>query len=84
MKSSTPPRRVAPAVRFREQIERAEAGGLAREEMTLRLTHGDASLLKRDRALAVSDISFADGAMRFLGVRVEEGGVAESELVTPG
>ena len=50
--------------------------------MTLRLTYGDASLLKRDRALGVSDISFAGGSMRVLGVRVEEGGVPESELVT--
>lgn len=82
MKPSAPPRRRPPAVRFREQIEKAEADGLARERMTLRLTYGDASLLKRDRTLGVSDISFAGGSMRFLGVTVEEGGVPESELVT--
>ena len=82
MKPSAPPRRIPPAIRFREQIERAEAGGHAREEMMLRLTYGDASLLKRDRTLDVADISFAGGAMRFLGVKVEEGGAAESELVT--
>jgi len=83
MKPSAPPRRRSPAVRFREQIERAEADGVARETMTLRLTYGDASLLKRDQALGVSDINFAGGAMRFLGVRVEEGGVPQSELITP-
>jgi len=82
MKASAPPRHRSPAVRFREQIERAEADGVARETMTLRLTYRDASLLKRDRALCVSDINFADGVMRFLGVRVEEGGVPESELIT--
>ncbi len=50
--------------------------------MTLRLTLGDASLLKRDPGIAVSDISFDGGTMRYLGVKVQEGGVAESELVT--
>lgn len=82
MKSSTQPkRRGSPAKHFQAQIEKAEAGGQAREQMTLRLTLGDASLIKRDSTLAVSDISFADGIMRFLGVRIEEGGVTESELV---
>jgi hypothetical protein len=74
-------RRTSPAVRFRDQIEMAEADGFGRPQMMLRMTHADASLLKRDPSLAVSDISFADGIMRFLGVRVEEGGVAESVLV---
>ncbi len=74
----------SPAGRLRKQIEGAEAGGLGRPEMTLRLTHADASLLKRDPELAVADISFADGVMRFLGVKVEAGGVTVSELVTAG
>jgi hypothetical protein len=49
--------------------------------MTLRLTLSDASLLKRDPTLAVTDIGFVDQTMRFLGVVIEEGGVAQSELV---
>jgi hypothetical protein len=77
-------RRGSPAVQFRHQIERAEADGLGRGQMTLRVTHADASLLKRDREIAVSDISFNDGEMRFLGVRVEIGTATVSELVTSG
>jgi hypothetical protein len=76
-----PNRRASPAVRFRTQIEKAEAEGLERARMRLRLTHADSSHLKRDPEIAVSDISFAHGVMRFLGVEVEVGGVAESELV---
>jgi hypothetical protein len=48
--------------------------------MRLRLTLGDASALKRDGSLAVSDISFVGGEMRFLGVLVEAGGIPESKL----
>ncbi len=84
MPKPTPSRRGSPAVLFRAQIERAEAEGLSRSEMTLRLTRGDVSLLKRDRDLALADISFAGGVMLYLGVKVEEGGVARSELVRPG
>ena len=81
--NSAPKRRGSPAAYLREKIESAEADGLDRPQMMLRLTHGDVSLLKRDPALALADISFADGVMRFLGVKVEEGGVTVSELVTP-
>lgn len=73
-------RRVEPAVQFRGEIEKAEAAGLAREDMRLQLTHADASKLKRDASLAVADIRFASGAMWFLGVRVEAGGVPVSVL----
>jgi len=76
-----PAARKSPAVRFRAEIEQAVADGFACEDMRLRLTLGDASLLKRDPSLAVSEISFADGSMRFLGVRIEEGGVERSELI---
>ena len=76
-----PAGRKSPALRFRAEIEQALADGFACEGMRLRLTLGDASLLKRDASLSVSDISFAAGIMRFLGVRIEEGGVERSELV---
>lgn len=78
-----PVRRGSPAARFRTQIEKAEAEGCARADMTLRLTLSDVSLLKRDPTLAVTDIGFVDQTMRFLGVAVEEGGVTQSELVRP-
>jgi hypothetical protein len=82
---SPPPiaRLVAPAVQFRGEIEKAEAAGLTRDDMTLRLTHADADKLKRDVSLAVADISFSGGAMRFLGVKVEAGGVPISVLLHP-
>ncbi|MGA0603297.1 hypothetical protein ACO2Q3_21495 [Caulobacter sp. KR2-114] len=75
-------RRDAPGARFRKEIEDAEQAGGQRDKMTLRLTLGDASLLKRDGTLAVSDISYAGGEMRFLGVLVTPGGVDTSELIT--
>ena len=53
--------RNSPAMRFRAEIEQAVADGFACEGMRLRLTLGDASLLKRDASLSVSDISFAAG-----------------------
>lgn len=76
-----PLRRSSPAASFRAQIEKAEAEGCSRADMTLRVTLSDASLLKRDPDLALSDIGFVDQTMRFLGVVIEEGGVAQSELV---
>ena len=75
----TPPR-IAAAQRLRNEIEKAEADGVRREDMLLRLTFGDVNQLKRDTSLAVDDISFAGRIMRFLGVRIEQGGVAESVL----
>lgn len=79
--SARPVRRGSPAASFRTQIEKAEAEGCSRADMTLRLTLGDASLLKRDPAVPVTDIGFAGGAMSYLGVAIEEGGVAQSVLV---
>ena len=75
-----PARRVPPAPRFRNEIESAEAVGVVRDDMVLRLTLNDAIALRRDRTLAVSDLSFTGGVMRYLGVKVEQGGVPESTL----
>lgn len=69
-----------PAVVFREAIEKLEAEGVKKNKMILRLTLRDDSDLKRDRTLAVSDITFKEGEMRFLGVKVEPGGVVTSVL----
>jgi hypothetical protein len=68
------------ATRFRGEIEKAEAAGVTRRRMTLQLTLSDVSQLRRDRSLPVADISFKDGEMRYLGVKVVPGGVTESQL----
>jgi hypothetical protein len=52
----------------------------SRADMTLQLTFSDAQQLKRDSSLALADISFTDGVMRFVGVKVEQGGVTVSTL----
>ena len=80
---SIPVRRATAAIHFRNEIEKAEAAGASREEMVLHMTLSDVSHLKRDRTLALTDLNFADGTMRFLGVKVEQGGVAESVLIRP-
>lgn len=83
MKASASRRAVA-AVHFRTEIEKAEAEGVAREDMTLRLTLNDVNQLRRDNNLPVADISYAGGVMRYLGVKIEQGGVAESMLTREG
>ena len=77
---ATVARRGPPASVFRKEIEAAEADGVHRNDMTLRLTLSDVTALKRDRDLPVADISFTGGVMRYLGVKVEQGGVPESTL----
>lgn len=83
MKTPSTARRRAPAIRFREEIEACEAEGISREDMTLHLTLHDVSQLRRDSSLALEDLNFAGGVMRFLGVKVEQGGIAESALLRP-
>ena len=73
-------RRPPPGPLFRAQIEAAEAEGAHRDDMTLRLTLNDVTKLKRDPDLPLADLSFTGGVMRYLGVKVEQGGVAESVL----
>lgn len=78
------PKRASAALYLRAEIEKAEAAGVSREDMSLHLTLNDVNQLKRDRSLPVSDISFADGTMRYLGVEVVQGGVSVSVLRTAG
>jgi len=76
-------KRTPPAMRpkdFRAAIAQAELDGIAKAQMTLRLTLRDESELKRDPAIGLEEISFADGEMRFLGVKVAPGGVTVSSL----
>ena len=79
-----PPRKpLSPGERFRREIEDAVEAGAGVEEMTLRMTLGDANKLRRDPTLGLADVSFKGGVMRFLGVKVEQGGVAASVLDLP-
>ena len=70
-----------PARRFGREITQAVSAGAGSDELTLRLTLMDASKIKRDREIALDSISFSPEGMRFLGVRVVEGGVRSSELL---
>ena len=79
-----PTPRASAAVRLGEVIRKAEAEGVARTDMTLHLTHSDVSALNRDREIPVTDIGYEGGAMYYLGVKVEQGGVAESVLRIAG
>ena len=74
------PKRAPAALHLRAEIEKAEAAGAPREDMSLHLTLNDVNELKRDRNLAVTDISFTGGVMRYLGVKVVQGGVSVSVL----
>jgi len=76
--------RKSAALTLREAIEKAEKDGVARSDMTLRLSHRDAADLKRDRTLAVQDIGFKDGAMSYLGLKVAVEPVAVSALEVDG
>jgi hypothetical protein len=78
-KPASPPR--PPGERFRGEIESARQEGVDPSGLLLRLTLGDVSRLKRDSAVSVADISFADGEMHYLGVKVAVGGVDASTLV---
>jgi hypothetical protein len=70
-----------PGQGFRSAIEKAILEGLSPSVLLLRLTLRDASKLRRDRSVAIADVSFADGEMRYLGVKVAEGDVASSTLI---
>jgi hypothetical protein len=70
----------SPDNRFRAAIANALANGASLDQMTLRLTLRDASLLARDRTTPVEDIGYRDSVMHFLGVKVEAGGVLTSTL----
>lgn len=73
-------RRGSAADEARHSIETAEADGVARKVMTLRMTLRDVSELKRDPKVATADISFGPDGMHYLGVAVEAGGVVQSTL----
>ena len=73
-------RRGSSAEEARMAIEQAEADGVKRKNMTLRMTLRDVSELKRDPKVPMADISYRDGEMTYLGVAVDQGGVTTSTL----
>jgi hypothetical protein len=77
-------RRGTAAEEARLAIEQAEADGVARDAMTLRMTLRDASELKRDPKVAVADITFGEGGMRYLGVAVDQGGGVTQSILDRG
>ena len=66
--------------KLRDWIAAAEREGAEPGDMVLRLTLGDASELRRDRTIPLHEIRFDKGEMRFLGVKVAEGGITASRL----
>ena len=61
-------RRGTSAEEARLLIDQAEADGVARADMTLRMTLRDASELKRDSKVPLEDIGYSAEGMRYLGV----------------
>ena len=68
---------------LRSAIDKAEIQGIGRGEMLLHLTLRDESVIKRSRSVGIDEISFADGEMRFVGVRVVVTSDAMSSLEAP-
>ena len=77
-------RRGTAAEEARLAIEQADADGVAREDMTLRMTLRDASELKRDPKVAMADISYGPDGMRYLGVAVDQGGGVTQSILDRG
>ena len=77
--NTTPP--LPPGQRFKAAIEKAKQDGVDTESLMLRLTLGDVSRLKRDRAIPAEEISFAGDVMRYLGVKVVGGDIETSALI---
>ncbi len=73
-------RRGSAAEEARMAIEQADADGVSREAMTLRMTLRDASELKRDPKVPMADISYGPSGMHYLGVAVDQGGVTQTTL----
>jgi hypothetical protein len=73
-------RRGTSAEEARLLIEAAEADGVKRAAMTLRMTLRDVSELKRDPKVPMADISYGPDGMKYLGVAVDQGGVTQSTL----
>lgn len=67
---------------LRNAVAKAEADGVSRDTMLLRLTFRDESLIKRSPDVGLDEVSFIEGQMRFVGVRVVVGNIPLSVLDT--
>jgi len=77
-------RRGTAAEEARYAIEQAEADGVARKAMTLRMTLRDASELKRDPKVPMADIAYGPDGMTYLGVAVDQGGGVTQSVLDRG
>ena len=68
---------------LRSAIDKAETQGIDRGDILLHLTLRNESVIKRSRSVGIDEISFADGQMRFVGVRVVVTSDAMSSLEAP-
>jgi hypothetical protein len=68
---------------LRTAIDRAENQGIARGDMLLHLTLHDEAKIKRSPSVGVDEVSFADGEMRFVGVKVVVAAGVVSSLEAP-
>ena len=68
---------------LRIAIDRAETSGIAKGDMLLHLTFRDEAMIKRSRLVGVDEVSFADGQMRFMGVKVVVASGGASSLEAP-
>jgi hypothetical protein len=86
-KAKTPPQPTTPRAPdiadLRSAIDRAESQGVARGDMLLHLTLRDESMIKRSRSVGVDEVSFADGQMWFVGVKVVAASGGTSSLEVP-
>lgn len=80
--TAAPSTEAARIQRLRDWIAAAVRDGADTSSLVLKLTHRDSAALKRHPSVQAGEIAFASGVMTFLGVRVIEGGVADSQLET--
>jgi hypothetical protein len=81
--STAAPPRVPDIADLRSAIARAETQGVDRADMLLHLTLRDESMIKRSRSVGVDEVSFADGQMWFVGVKVVAASGGTSSLEVP-
>jgi hypothetical protein len=72
------------AADFRKAIDEASRAGVDKDHMVLWLTLRDEAVLKRDRSVKIDEIGFANGEMRFCGVKVAHSGLEASALRVEG
>ena len=65
---------------LRGAIDAALADGMKRKDLVLHLPLRDECRIKRSPDVAMEEVSFGDGGMSFLGIRVISGAVTVSML----